>query len=340
MASLMLEEARAAPAAVQGQLREDEELYRSLGAALRASPPASIATLARGSSDHAAHYLAYLLASRTGRLTASLPMSLVTLERAALRAEGLLAVAISQSGQSPDLVEPLRQLRAGGAVTVALVNDESSPLAAEAGWVLPLRAGPERSVPSTKSFVASLVASARLAGHWAEDHSLLAALPQLPEALEAALAQDWSPAVEALAQAQGAFVVSRGLGLPAAQELALKLKEACGIQGEAFSAAEVRHGPLGLVRPGFPVLLLAVRGPGQAGLVELARELRALGAKVLLAAPPDVPGRDLPLVAAPAVELDPITAAASSYPFTEALGRLRGRDPDRPPNLAKATATR
>lgn len=122
--------------------------------------------------------------------------------------------------------------------------------------------------------------------------------------------------------------------------MALKLKEACGIQGEAFSAAEVRHGPLGLVRPGFPVLVLALRGPAQAGLLELADDLRALRAKVLLAAPPDVPGRDVTLTPAPAPELDPITTAASSYPFAEALGRLRGRDPDQPPNLAKVTATR
>ena len=336
----MLEEARSAPEVIARQLSLDDELYRSLGAALRASPPNAIATIARGSSEHAARYLGYLLSTRTGLLAAPLPMSLVTLHRTALRGECLLSLAISQSGQSPDLLEPLRQLGASGATTVALVNDEGSPLARSARWFLPLRAGPELAVPATKSFLASLSAGIRLAGNWTEDLSLLEALKALPQALSAALAQDWSRAVEALQGATGAFVISRGLGLPAAQEVALKLKEACGIQGEAFSAAEVRHGPLSLVAPGFPVLVLAVRGPGQAELLELALDLKNRGARVLLFAPPDVPGRDLTIIPAAAPELDPATLVASAYPFAEALGRARGRDPDRPPNLTKIMTTR
>jgi glucosamine--fructose-6-phosphate aminotransferase (isomerizing) len=338
--STMLAEAREAPAVLRAQLAGDEELYRRLGAALRAAPPAGLATLGRGSSDHAAHWIGRLATVRTGLLAASVEPSLVTLYRARLRAERLLVLAVSQSGQSPDLVEPVKQLRAGGATAVALVNDPGSPLAGAADWVLPLRAGPELAVPATKSFVASLVAGARLVAAWCEDGALEAALEDVPEAVEAGLRQDWSAAAAALAGEERMYVIGRGLGFPVALEAALKLKEACGIHAEAFSAAEVRHGPMGLVGPGFPVLMLALRGPALPGLVAFAGELRAVGAKVLLAAPASVAGRDLTIATAPAEELDALAAVASVYPMAEALARARGRDPDRPPNLVKVMRTR
>ncbi len=338
--SLMLAEAREMPGLVQAQLAADEELYQRLAAALRARPPLAIATLARGSSEHAARYLGFLAGARRGVLVSRLPPSLVTLYRAPLQAERLLVLAVSQSGQSPDLLEPVRTVRAAGGTAVALLNDVASPLAGAADWVLPLRAGPELAVPATKSFVASLVAGARLVAHWGEDEALRAALRALPAALAEALRQDWSAAAAALAREERMYVVARGLGFPLAQETALKLKEACGIQAEAFSAAEVRHGPMGLVGPGYPVLVLALRGPARDGLVALAEELRAQRVKVILAAGADVPGRDVTIAASPAEELDPAAAVASVYPMVEQLARARGRDPDRPPNLVKAMATR
>jgi glucosamine--fructose-6-phosphate aminotransferase (isomerizing) len=123
-------------------------------------------------------------------------------------------------------------------------------------------------------------------------------------------------------------------------EAALKLKEVCGLQAEALSGAELRHGPLALVQPGYPVLLFAPRGPAQPGLLALAADLRERGAAVLLAAPDEVPDAQLPLAAAADVDLDPIAALTSLYPMVEALARARGRDPDRPPHLAKVTRTR
>jgi glucosamine--fructose-6-phosphate aminotransferase (isomerizing) len=336
----MLAEAREAPAVVRAQLARDDELYARLGAALRAAPPAGVVTIARGSSDHAVAHLAYLLTARTGRLVTSLPMSLVTLYHAPLAARGVLALAVSQSGRSPDLVEPVRSLRAGGATTVALVNEVASPLAAAAQWVLPLRAGPERSVAATKSFVASLVAGVRLVGHWCELPGLLEALRTLPEALEEALSQDWSRAVAALTGEERLMVIARGLGLPVAEEAALKLKETCGIQAEAFSAAEARHGPMELIGDGYPLVVFAMRGPAQADLLALAAEMRQRRARVLLAAPADVPDRDLTLSTTGAEELDPVAAIATFYPMVEALARARGRDPDQPRWLQKVTSTR
>jgi len=340
LTTLMHDEACSAPRAVADLLAADGERYAALGRALRAAPPAGIVTIARGSSDHAAAYFAYLLTVRSGRLVTSIPMSLVTLYRAPLRAEGLLAIAVSQSGRSPDVVEPLRELRQAGAVTVALVNAPASPLAEAAQWLLPLHAGTEQSVAATKSFVCSLAAGARLVAHWCESADLLRGLETLPAALEAAGAQDWSPAVAPLAAAERLMVITRGMGLGIAKEAALKLKETCGIQAEAFSAAEVRHGPQALIAQGYTLFLFALRGPAQAEVLATAAEMRQRGARVLLAAPADIPERDLTLATTACPDLDPIAAIQSFHLLAEAVSRARGRNPDQPPYLAKVTRTR
>ncbi len=125
-----------------------------------------------------------------------------------------------------------------------------------------------------------------------------------------------------------------------ALEAALKFKETCGIQAEAFSGAEVQHGPMALIEEGYPLLVFAPRGPAQAGLLELAQAMRERGAKVLLAAPAGTPGAVLPLVPTAAHELDALPAIQSFYPLVEALARARGNDPDQPPHLNKVTRTR
>lgn len=338
--SRMLDEAREAPDAIAHQLRQDRERWRAFGAGLRLQPPSSLLTIARGSSDHAAHYAAYLIMARLGRLVTSMPMSLVTLYQSEIRSEGLASFAFSQSGQSPDLVGPTRYFRDRGAVTCAFVNDPDSPLAQAAQWLFCLHAGQERSVAATKSFIAQLVAGARLVASWQDDAALAAALQDLPRALQRAAQADWSPAVEALQQADRLFVVGRGLGLPVAMEAALKFKETCGIQAEAFSGAEIQHGPMALVEEGYPILLFAPRGPAQAGLLELAGAMRARGARVLLAAPAGTPDASLVLAESALPELDPVCAIQSFYPMVEALARARGNDPDRPPHLQKVTKTR
>lgn len=278
MNSLMFEEAHSAPRAVTALLAADLERYEALGAALRTASPTGTLTIARGSSDHAAAYLAYLLTVRSGRLVTSLPMSLITLYHAPLVTERLLAIAISQSGRSPDVVEPMRELRKGGAITAAILNDVEAPLGAAAEWVLPLHAGSERSVAATKSFVCSLVAGARLTAHWCECADLVQALGTLPSALEEACALDWSQAVEPLAASERLMVIARGMGLSIAKEAALKLKETCGIQAEAFSSAEVRHGPQALIAAGYTLFAFALRGPSQGEVLAFAKEMKQRGA--------------------------------------------------------------
>ena len=338
--SHMLTESREAPEAIARALAADTATLQAIGQSLRSQPPSGVLTVARGSSDHAAAYMAYLVMARLGHLVTSLPMSLVTLYASRLKCEGLLSLAFSQSGQSPDLVAPQQFFRQGGARTVAIVNDAASPLAQAVQWVLPLHAGPEQSVAATKSYIAQLVAGARVVGHWQDDPTLLAALQALPEALQRAVALDWQPLVDALATADRLFVIGRGLGQPIAQEAALKFKEVCGIQAEAFSGAEVRHGPMALIDEGYPLLVFAPPGAAQAGLLTLAADMRQRGAKVLLAAPVGTPDADLPLVRTGHEDLDPIAAIQTFYPAVEALARARHRDPDHPPFLNKVTRTR
>ncbi|MBC7452688.1 MAG: SIS domain-containing protein [Massilia sp.] len=335
----MLEEALTAPDCVSRQLAQDGERYAALGRMLRALPSQSVLTVARGSSDHAASYCAYLIMARLGHIVASLPMSLVTLTKAPLRTHDTLAIAISQSGQSPDVIAPIDYFRAGGATTIALVNDTGSPLAIAAEWALPLHAGPERSVAATKSFIASLVAGARLVAHWQDDAPLSAALAALPDALHNAVRCDWSAALEVLAPARTIMVVGRGIGFSIALEAALKLKETSALQAEAFSGAEIEHGPMALIDDGYPLLIFATRGPTQAGLIALASAMRARGARVLLAAPDDVAGRDLTLPVAATPDLDPIVAVQAFYVMAAQLSQARGLDPDCPRHLNKVTRT-
>ncbi len=343
MNSRMRQEALQAPEVVARLLAADAELHAAIAQVWRASPPTSLLTLARGSSDHAAGYLAYLVMARLQRLVTSLPMSVVTLYASPLQGAGLWSLAFSQSGRSPDLVEPTKALRQRGARTLAIVNDAGSPLAQAAEWVLPLHAGAETSVAATKSFIAQLAMGARLVADWGGDATLAQALHELPEVLARAATQDWSAALGPLQAATGLFVVGRGPGLAIAMEAALKLKETCGLHAEALSAAELHHGPKALLVSGFPVLVLAPRGPAQAGLLEAAAAFRDHGAQVLLAAPPGTPVAGLPLLPLLVTgheDLDPISAVQSLYPFVDSLARARGLDPDAPRHLAKITLTR
>jgi glutamine---fructose-6-phosphate transaminase (isomerizing) len=337
--SNMLEEALASADVVAAQLADTSHI-EALAARLAEEPRHVALTVARGSSDHAASYFAGLTMSRVGVPVASLPMSVATLQQAPLRVKGQLAVAFSQSGKSPDLIGTMQALRAAGALTVAAVNAPGSPLADACEWNLPLLAGPELSVAATKSYIAMLSLSAIVIAHVQKDAELLTALKTLPDALRAAGKLDWSHAVNELKNVDKMIVIGRGLGLAIAQEAALKLKETSGIQAEAFSSAEVRHGPMEIIGEDYPLLVFAPRGPEQAGLIQLARDMRARGARVLLAAPADVPEANLPLVETAHFALDPIAAILSFYVMADSLAAARGRNPDAPRHLAKVTETR
>ena len=335
---MMFREAAEAASVVGAQLERNRKTVEWLGGRLRADAPRAVVTCARGSSDHAATFAKYLVETRVGVLTASAAPSVSSVYGARQDLAQCLFLAISQSGQSPDIVANALAARQAGARVVALVNDESSPLALAADHCLPLCAGEEKSVAATKSYIASLAAITHLVAAWMQDARLLEALDALPGQLERAWNLDWSAAVEPLASASHLFVIARGVGLGVAQEAALKCKETCALHAESFSSAEVRHGPQALMRPGMPALFFAQDDDTRPGLEALAGEWAARGVGVI-AAGCDTPGAIvLPTLAADAA-LQPVLLAQSFYRLANALAIARGHDPDRPPNLRKITET-
>ena len=334
----MFLEAAEAPAAVRAQLAANAPLLRELGQRLRATPPRAVVTCARGSSDHAATYARYLIEAHMQVLTSSAAPSMSSIYDANTDLRDVLFIAISQSGKSPDLLAATQSARAGGALTIALCNTADSPLMQMVDVPVPLHAGAERSVAATKSYIASLSCIVQLLANWQDAHELLAALHRVPEQLARAWECDWQPAVTTLRDAVNLFVVARGFGLGIAQEAALKLKETCGIHAEAFSSAEVKHGPMALVRAGFPVLMFAQADDTRAGIEELAAEFAARDARVLLAGAQAQGATSLPTIAAHAV-IEPVLQIQSFYRLANALAIARGLNPDRPPHLHKVTET-
>ncbi|MGO4572147.1 SIS domain-containing protein [Microvirga sp. 2TAF3] len=336
----MLREACEAPQVVARLLESNAALCRDLGARLRAAPPPFAVTCARGSSDNAATFAKYLLEIHSGLVTASVGPSVTSVYAARPRMRDALFLAVSQSGRSPDILHLAQAGRDDGALTVALVNDTTSPLASTCEVVLPLHAGPEKSVAATKSFIAALAASLQLVAHWSQDRNLLTALDQLPEALDKAAALDWSTALPLLTQADDLFVVGRGVGFAMAQEAALKLKETSGIHAEAMSSAELMHGPWTLAGDHFPILILSQHDETLSGVNDLVTKLNDQNVPVIVAGAAEGPAK----VMLPSVEgihpfIAPITLIQSFYPLVNAIAQARGRDPDNPPRLRKVTET-
>nr|WP_052341463.1 SIS domain-containing protein [Salinarimonas rosea] len=307
-----------------------------LAATLAARRPRLAAICGRGSSGHAGVHLRYLIEARLGIPVTMTAPSVVTALGRSLDLAGALFVVISQSGRSPDLVAATRAARAAGALTVAIVNDDASPAAEAAEWVLPIAAGQERSVAATKTVVGAMALGALLVGRVGEDEALRAALGRLPERLEHACALDWSPAGAALAGASAAFVTGRGYGFPAAREIALKAMEVLRLPVLAYSAAELPHGPRAAVGPRTPVLALRVGDETAAAVDALVGALDAAGLPPHLAGGP---ATRLPWIGDDHPVTDAIAFLAPAYMMIARTARAMGYDPDAPPHLEKVTET-
>lgn len=339
--TLTFAEAAQAPEVAERQLAQLDAPLHILGQRLRELDPPFVLTCARGSSDHAATFAKYLIETRALTPVGSYSPSVSSLYATRWRKlRGVLFLAISQSGQSPDIIVSAKAARDAGALVVALVNDPDSPLAQAAEIVIPMLAGPEKSVAATKSFIASLFAIQKLVAVWTQDADMLRAAVEVPRLLRRAWKLDWSPAVNSLADASSLFVLGRGLSFAIAQEAALKLKEICGLHAEAFSAAEVRHGPMALVRPGFPVVMVVSGDAGQETFGQLAEDFVRRDAKVIMTGDARSGALALPVLSGLHPTVAPLATIQSFYRFAVELSLARGRDPDRPPNIRKVTETR
>ena len=302
--------------------------------------------IARGSSDNAAVYGQYLCSVRAGRLATLASPSVATAYRAKVDLDGVLAVAVSQSGRTGEIVDTLDWARECGAATVAITNGAGSPLAERADLALVTRAGEELAVPATKTYTTQLAALAVLGLALAGDRAGLDALRAVPDAIERALGA--AGAAEALAvrltYVQRLVVSARGYAYAIARELALKLEEACYVTALGLSYADLEHGPIAVVDAATPALLLAAERDGAmlGAMTALAERIRAerghvygIGGDPAFAAAchAALPDPGLP------AELAPLTLVVPGQLLVEALARAKGIDPDEPRALRKVTQT-
>lgn len=337
--TFMRQEIDEIPEAVSRLLAGARDALAEGGRALRAADPCAIVTIARGSSDHAAGFLKYAVELTAGIPVASIGPSIVSIYGRELKLASCAAIAVSQSGKSPDIVTMAQSARRNGALSFALTNTADSPLAEASDHTIDLLAGPERSVAATKSFVSSVVAGLGMVAHWQRDETLLSALEALPEVLARAIACDWSPLLAGLDGHRSLYVLGRGPALAIAGEAALKFKETCAIHAEGLSAAEVLHGPARIVEAGYPVLAFAARDAAEASVAEITDRLAGQGARAFITSELSNAAGVLPFAAAQHPLTDALALIASFYAFVEALSRHRGYDPDQPPHLKKVTET-
>lgn len=339
--SLMRAEVEEIPAAVARLLDEGGADTSKVAEAARALSPRFLVTVARGSSDHACTYLKYVSELTLGLPVASVGPSVASIYGAKLALADSLCISVSQSGKSPDIVEMTRGARQGGAYAVAVTNHPDSPLAQAANATLRIHAGPEISVAATKTFVTSAVAGLWLLAEMKGDAALLAAIRDLPAALERAVAADWSPVIAAVGKVGDGsiYTLGRGPGWAMSNEAALKFKETCQLHAESFSSAEVMHGPVSIVDRGFPVLAFAAADAAESAVAEIADAIAAKGASVFVTSDKVRKATVIEHVRTGHWLTDPIALIVSFYAMVERVAANRGINPDMPRHLNKVTET-
>ncbi|HTA08063.1 MAG TPA: SIS domain-containing protein [Streptosporangiaceae bacterium] len=339
----MRQEIAQQPAALRATI--DALLPRRDEVASLAAGTRTVLFIARGTSDNAAVYGSYLIQAHAGRLAALAAPSIATTYKARLDLDGVLAIALSQSGRTEEIVETLEWARACGARTLAITNGgASSPLAEAAEVAFVTAAGVEQAVPATKTFTTQLAALAVVGlglGAPLDPGELTA----VPDAIESLLAGplDLEPIVAALAKVPGVVVSGRGLAYAAALELAIKLKEACYLHAMGLSYADLLHGPIAVVDAQTPAIVVAAdSGPTLAGTVDLARRVTGAGASAFgIGGGAELAGACTASLAGPALPewLAPIGLIVPGQLVTEALARRLGINPDQPRGLSKVTQT-
>lgn len=337
---------------MESEIRQQPELYERIlttgkpeiervAAAIAETNPRFVLLIARGTSDHAALYAKYLVETRLALPAGLASPSATTVYDAHPRMEGVVCIAISQSGESPDVVMSTTRAGEQGAVTLAITNEPDSDLARAATYHLPLMAGDEAAVAATKTYTAELLTSLLLVDALAGHHSL--AYPELPDQANAALRLDEQVA-EVAARYQFVhhlLVTSRGYNSATASETALKLMEAARVPAHAFSGADLMHGPMAMVDRGFPVIAISPKGPGGEAMKPALERLTERGADLLLVG--DTNGATVtgPVIRLPpsAEHISPLLAIIPMQLLALELALQRGYDPDQPSGLSKVTKT-
>lgn len=335
-------ETKEIPLAVERLLHSAPDSIDPVVTALKAADPSMVVTIARGTSDHAAYFLKYATELLLGLPVASQGPSVASIYGASMKMQSAAVFAISQSGASADIVKMSETARKGGALTTALVNTNPSPLAEACEMVVDLQAGKELALAATKSYVTSIVAGLAILSRWAGDTDLLKALDALPDHLNRALELDWSVLSEPLAKCSSLYMLGRGPTMAIAAEAALKCKETCELHAEAYSAAEVLHGPVSLVDQDFPVIAFACEDAAQASIAETIAALPAQNKDRFISSQLPAIGDaiSLPTIKTGHTLTDALALIVPFYGIVESTSRKRGLNPDSHEALNKVTITR
>ena len=343
--TILYKEIHQQPDVIELFAQAGQDMVRSLASHMRSADIRQVVVAARGTSDNAARYAQYLLGANNRLPVMLTTPSLFTLyQKPPLFAPNTLVLGISQSGRSPDIVSVLAEGRRQGCVTAAISNFGDSPLAAQADHFVGLGAGEERSIAATKTYTAQLFAVALLSAHLADDAESIAALRRAPELIRQTLSLNSE--VERLAEryryVRNCVVVGRGFNYSTAFEIALKLKELTYTLAEPYSSADFLHGPVSLVEPAFPVIVVAPTGVLTPELEPFVRQLRDMDAELLCVSNDDsllqLGRTKFPFPPVPEW-LSPLLAIIPGQLFALFLAAARDFDPDRPRGLQKVTET-
>jgi glucosamine--fructose-6-phosphate aminotransferase (isomerizing) len=334
------------PAALARLLDRRRDRAAEISALMQRTDVQYILIASRGSSSNAARYAQYLL-GRAHRVPVSFATpSLYTLYEQPPRLAGALVVGISQSGESPDVKAVIDEARAQGRPTVALTNVPASPLGSAVDAVLPLEAGPEESVAATKTYINSLGAIALLFATATDDPRAFGELERMPAQLERQLQMSAESAeqIDKLGRVGGGTVIARGVNYGTSFEIALKIRELSGLLFEAYSAADLMHGPVAAIAQGWPVIALVPSGPARPSMEEALGDVAARGARLVVIADDErlLARGEVGLPLAPGIPewLSPLTAVVPGQLAALRLAQLRGIDIDKPLGLSKVTLTR
>ena len=329
-ASLMQTEAKEAPIKIAQQLKLNSEQVNLVAEKIREFNPYSVMFVGRGSSDHAGTFAKYLIEIELGIATFSAAPSVATIYNRQINLSQTLVLIISQSGRSPDIVAQAKRAKASGAMCVAILNEQDSPLSDTVDFVIPLQVGPESSVAATKSYLATLSALLQLVASWKKDSQLLESLGSIPSLLDVAIKSEPKLILDDLNKEKNLVVLGRGLGYAIGKEVALKLKEVLGIHAECFSSAEFLHGPVTLVNRRFKVLNIIVKDESYLTHCKQIEDINSRGAVTvdLFQQISDVHPRIAPLMILQRFYLD-----------IERIAIAKGINPDTPKGLKKVTET-
>ncbi len=338
MSTYMAKEILDIPNVIERQQDANASTLIALAEYLKKARPSQIITLGRGSSYNASIYGKYLFEIGLGIPVSVAAPSLASIYEHPLKSDNAILIVTSQSGKSPDLISFTKMMKQQGAKVIGIINDEKSPLAQECDFLFGIKAGEEKSVAATKSFVGSLSVYASIFAAWNEDSALADGIMNLPFVLDQVATTEWPALIESLSHTKDLFVIGRGIGLSVAAEAALKLKETCQIHAEAISASEIFHGSASLITPQYPIISFIGADASRDSTIEINQKLEGFGARIF-AIDSKQSSEDTLIIPEVHPLLQPLVQISGYYQVIEKLSQHRGLNPDLPPNLKKVTET-